>query len=168
MDIGKLREGVHHLNWELGDAFLEAFEGNAIRKGSIQAGLRLERVDTVFRANLEVNGEVMLACDNCLEEIPVPFEKSLAFVIKLTENPRENDEENEVYFVTDSDPRFYVSQHIYDLVNMGLPLRRTCSDPGQTKYCNADMLKRMSDDEQENGGEDGNDPRWDKLKDLFN
>jgi uncharacterized protein len=101
-----------------------------------------------------------------LEQIAIPFKGQLNFVVKISESKEEDDPENEVFYVAESDPRFYVAQHIYDLVNLGIPLRKTCEDPGETPFCNTDMLKRMRPEQgKDEGG--GDDPRWDKLKDLF-
>lgn len=168
IEIGKLTDGVHTLNWRLDAAFFKAFEGSLIEDGDFEATLQLERVEGVFRANLGVDGTVQSPCDNCLEEIAIPFKSTLDFVIKLTAVPTEDDSDNEVFYIMDSDPRFFVSQHIYDLVYLGLPLRKTCTDPGNTKWCNKELLKRLDTDGQINDAEEGNDPRWDKLKDLFN
>jgi len=166
IEIGKLTDGAHTLSWHLDARFFEAFEGSLIKDGSIDATLNLERAEGVFRSTLVVKGEVKTSCDNCLEEIPMTIQNDLDFVIKLTEVPAEDDTDNEVFYVQDNDPRFFVSQHIYDLVHLGLPLRKTCEAPGNTKWCNQELLDKMHDDEQ-NDDEDGNDPRWDKLKDLF-
>lgn len=166
IEIGKLKDGVHVLDWHLDARFFEAFEGSLIKDGSIDATLTLERAEGVFRSTLAVRGEVKASCDTCLEEIPLTIQNDLDFVIKLTDVPAEDDTDNEVFYVQDNDPRFFVSQHIYDLVHLGLPLRKTCEDPGNTEWCNQDVLAKMNDDEHDNG-EDGDDPRWDKLKDLF-
>lgn len=166
-EIGKLIDGVHTMNWRLDAAFFKAFEGSLIREGNMEATLQLERAEGVFRAKLDVVGAVKSPCDNCLEEISIPFQSELNFVIKLTGVPKEDDIDNEVFYILDSDPRFFVSQHIYDLVYLGLPIRKTCEKPGAAAYCNQDVLKRLNTDEQENNAEEGNDPRWDKLKDLL-
>jgi len=167
IEIGKMKDGVHALSWHLDARFFEAFEGSLIKDGSIDASLNLERAEGVFRSYLEVKGEVKASCDNCLEEIPMAIKNDLNFVIKLTEVPTEDDIDNEVFYVQDNDPRFYVSQHIYDLIHLGLPIRKTCEDPGNTEWCNLEILDKMHEDEQNDNDEDGNDPRWDKLKDLF-
>lgn len=167
IDIGKLTDGVHQYSWVLGADFFGAFEGSLISDGVLEARLVLERVENVFRANLQTKGQAYLPCDNCLEQVSIPFEGELDFVVKISDSREEDDSDNEVFYVTESDPRFYVAQHIYDLVNLGLPLRRTCEAPGETPACNIDMLKRMDPEQEKEEGE-GNDPRWDKLKDLFN
>lgn len=168
IEIGKLSDGVHTLNWRLDASFFKAFEGSLIENGDFEATLRLERVEGVFRANLRLKGSVLTPCDNCLEEIAIPLKSELDFVIKLTGVPQEDDSDNEVFYILDSDPRFFVSQHIYDLVYLGLPIRKTCEKPGNTPKCNMEVLKRLNIDEQIDDAEEGNDPRWDKLKDLFN
>ncbi|MDX5321653.1 MAG: hypothetical protein LPK45_11000, partial [Bacteroidota bacterium] len=107
IDLMKLNQGKHLLNWQLQSSFFEAFEGSLIQEGTINAALELERADRVFRAELSVQGEVNSTCDNCLESIPVQIKNSLQFVVKLSEVPVEDDMDNEVYYVQSSDPRFY-------------------------------------------------------------
>lgn len=169
IDLLKLDQGENTLSWRLDSAFFAAFNGSLIEKGDILVNLSMERQDRVFRSSLQVKGEVISTCDNCLEDIPLSIERSLDFVVKLTDVPTDDDVDREVYYVVNNDPTFYVSQHIYDLVHLALPLRKTCEDPGNTSYCNTDLLDKMNaDDEEENNGDGGTDPRWDKLKDLFN
>ncbi|MBI1223246.1 MAG: hypothetical protein GC180_11630 [Bacteroidetes bacterium] len=168
IDLLKLDQGINHLNWHLDTGFFSAFGGSLIEKGKIDAELSLERADRLFRGVLQIKGEVISTCDNCLEEIPISIGRSLEFVVKLADIPTEDDIDREIYYVVNSDPRFYISQHIYDLVHMALPLRKTCENPGNTNYCNKTVLEKLNteDNEQSEGGD--TDPRWDKLKDLFN
>ena len=168
LEIGRLENGHHDFDWSLGDSFFASFDGSLIRKGQLRVLLGIERLDAVFRVSMNGEGEVEKECDNCLAPVRIPFKGHLNFVIKLTDSDQEDDPDHEVYYVKESDPRFYFSQHIYDLVNIGLPLRSTCSDPGASPECNPEMVKRLNQEGQDEQQEEESDPRWDKLKDLFN
>lgn len=167
LDLGRLKNGNHQYSWSLDAEFFKAFEGSLIQDGEMNAMLNLERVEHVFRANLQIDGKVKTACDACLSHIEIPFQNELDFVIRLSSTYKEDDLDNEVFYVMESNPRFYVSQHIYDLVNLSLPLRKTCEDPGNTDFCNTEILNKMNNEDMTTD-DSATDPRWDKLKDLLN
>jgi uncharacterized metal-binding protein YceD (DUF177 family) len=166
LDLGKLKNGIHRMDWVLNATFFQAFEGSLIQEGEMNVVLDLERIENVFSALLSINGKAKVLCDSCLEEIHLPFQNKLKFVVKLTGAYTEDDLDNEVFYVMENNPRFYLSQHIYDMVNLGLPIRKTCEDPGNMEACNLEVLNKLND--SGSAEEEGNDPRWDKLKDLLN
>lgn len=168
LDLLKYDEGKHLLDLEYGDNLFEPVEGSSVQGGSIRATLQMDRHDYIFRCLLRVSGEVKVTCDNCLETIPMKVENELEFVIRLTEVPQENDEDNEIYYVLLGEGKFYPASHVYDLTYLALPIRKVCEKPGKETWCNTEVLEKLNsinDDDTDDGDE--NDPRWDKLKDLL-
>lgn len=164
----KLKDGTHKYEFGIGDDFFGHFENSSLTKGQLEVDLVLQRLDQVFQANLSLKGHIQVNCDACLNEIPLPVSHKLDFVIKLSDIPRENDEDREVYYVQKGEGIFYLSKHIYDLVYIGIPIRKVCEDPGNTKFCNTDVVGKMNELNNDDDTDEGTDPRWDKLKDLLN
>jgi uncharacterized protein len=167
VDVVGLKEGDHRFEWDFGDGFFDSFENSSLKKGEIHAVLDLHKTEHVFRSVLQVKGFVETICDNCLESIRIPVGKRLEMVVKLTETPQEDDPDREVYYVSVSEGKFFVGQHVYDAVYLSLPIRKTCGLTAAAS-CNVEMLKKLStaNDNNSQGGDD-KDPRWDKLKDLL-
>jgi len=167
LDLARLKDGRHSWDFSLGADFFSHFEHSSLKKGQLKVDFDLHKVEHVFQAELRLQGQVFTACDNCLEEIPIAIGDSINFVIKLTDEQREDDQDREVYYIVRNDGKFYLSTHIYDLIYLGLPIKKTCEDPGNSEHCNIGLLDKMDTINENNNEDEGTDPRWDKLKDLL-
>ena len=88
-----LKNGRHDFAFDVDGSLFEAFESPEIRDGACRVRVGLTRSETMLRAEVAIEGYVVVACDRCLEDcrVPVAFEGEL--LVKFSDEIRDYDGE---------------------------------------------------------------------------
>lgn len=160
IDLLKVKGADVH-NFEIDSAFFNAFEESTIKDGHIDIKVSIERTGNTFPTIIEGEGTVKLECDRCLRTIDFPTKSRLELIVKLSEEQKED--EDEIVYVAAGDAVFYLAQHIYDMIYLSLPIRKTCEEANIPGGCDPKVIEKLNSRDDD----DIVDPRWDKLKDLL-
>lgn len=161
-----LRDGLHHFDFKVDDAFFESFEESEIESGNVNIHVTLNKKSTILEFLFELKGDVVVPCDRCLDPVKMEVEYQAPLYFKFGEDTHE--ETDELYIISEQEPEIDLSQFIYEFVHLSLPYRRVHpDDENGNSTCNEDMLKRLAD-LSVNEEKSDTDPRWNNLKDLFN
>lgn len=153
-----LKEGVHHFNFEVGDAFFAGFEGSLVDRSDLKVSLELEKKSTMMVLDFSVGGVIIRECDRCGDPLEVPMDFKQQLFVKYGEE--EADADDNIVFIPQSAFELDVAPYIYESVVLELPLRNVHPE-GQ---CNEAATKIL--DDMNTRAESKIDPRWNKLKDL--
>lgn len=153
-----LKEGVHHFDFEVGDAFFAGFEGSLVDRGDLKVSLELEKKSTMLVLDFSVDGVIIRECDRCGDPLEVPMDFEQQLFVKYGEE--EADADDNIEFIPHSAFEMDVAPYIYESVVLELPLRNVHPE-GQ---CNEAATKIL--DSLNARAESEIDPRWNKLKDL--
>lgn len=161
-----LKLGKHEFDYVITDAFFDDFEYSLVKKASLQCKVELEKQETMLILDFSIKGDIQLTCDKCLAGYPQQVDISEQQIAKFSDEPVDEDEE--VIALGKNDHEINIAGLIYEYINVAVPFIATCGKPGNTPYCDKDMLDRLKElsagDEQE--PEQLNDPRWDALKNI--
>lgn len=160
IDLLKVKGADVH-NFEIDSAFFNAFEESTIKDGHISIKVTIERTGNTFPTIIEGEGTVKLDCDRCLRTIDFPTKSRLELIVKLSETQKED--EDEIVYVPAGEAVFYMAQHIYDMVYLSLPIRKTCEEANIPEGCDPKVIEKLNSKDDD----DNDDPRWEKLKDLL-
>ena len=161
-----LAEGDHEFEFDLEKAFFDEHEILEARNGFIKVIVLLNKTPQLLTLNFELNGNIEIACDRCLEYFNFPIHLRSQLVVKFSENSDEIDEE--IWYINPNENELDLEQYYFDIIAVNMPLQKVHpSDPNGSGGCDKDMLKLLnkhviSEDQK------GIDPRWDKLKNLLN
>lgn len=159
-----LKLGKHDFDYVVGSEFFEEFEYSLVKKANLQCHVVLDKQETMIILDFHIHGTVELTCDRCLSEYNQPVEIREQQVAKFSEE--EIDEDEEIITLNKNDVEIDISGLIYEYITVAVPFISACSNEGNGRDCDKDMLDRLSKlsggDEQEKSG----DPRWDALKKL--
>lgn len=165
-----LKNGLHHLEFDIEDSFFSHFEMSKIKKGSIKLSIDLDKRDNMLVLDFEISGEYDAPCDRCMNQIGVPVEGADQIIIKFVEEPQ--DDTDEVIFRNVKDTHLDLTELIYELIHVQLPINalRDC-EAEDYKYCDHDVLDVLEGetDTDEQDGDDDDDPinpLWQGLKDI--
>ncbi len=161
IDLLKIGESEVY-NFSITPLFFERFEKSNIKEGDIKASITIKPSSTAYATTIQNQGTVKVECDRCLNLIDFPVESEMAFVIKLTE--QEKEDEDDIVYVSAREAVFTASQHIYDSIYLSLPIRKTCDAANIAGGCDKMVIKKL---EREDDDIETIDPRWNKLKDLL-
>jgi len=115
------------------------------------------------------NGTINVNCDVTNEPFDLPIENEFFLVVKFGEEY--NNENEEILIIPYGEYEINVQQYIYELIVLGVPSKRV--HPGvEDGTLESDILEKLDElSPKEKTIKTNNeeiDPRWDKLKNLFN
>lgn len=168
-----LKPGVHIYNYDIKDSFFESYGQQDFTNCNATIKLSLEKNNGFMQLHFDVAGTVDIECDRCGN----PFTKELwdefDIIVKLVEEPEtmnENEEDPDVYYISRGESHLYLSDWIFEFVNLSVPTQRKCADDENGKsLCNQDVIEKLKQMEAEVSKEVK--PLWlglDKFKDLEN
>ncbi len=141
--LNGLAAGKNEFSWQAGKEFFEAFENAEILDAEFVVNAVAEKSGRYFGIDCEIDGQVTVTCDRCLEDLGIPIETDIMLSVKFGNEETSEDHqegEREIIFVPEGDAEFDMSQIIYDYVCLALPMQRhhdegEC-DPETMKYLN--------------------------------
>lgn len=139
-----LKNGRHDFTFEVDKTLFEAFESPDIRDGHCDVAVALERSETMLSLSVTLAGNVVVACDRCLEDCRVPVDYEGRLLVKFSDEIREYD--GDVLWLSPAESEVDLSQYIYESIVLALPYQRVHPDGG----CDPEMLRRfriVSDEE---------------------
>ena len=158
-----LKEGRHEYEFEIGDEFFEDFENSEIKRGELKTAVTLVKRSTHMELNIRIEGFVKLTCNRCLEEYEQRVEADSDLLIKSGEQWEEVNDE--VVMIPQGEDALDLSQFVYEIVHLGLPIGRYHPDDESGKStCNPEMLEKLDQHIAEH--DNNSDPRWSDLGKL--
>jgi uncharacterized metal-binding protein YceD (DUF177 family) len=154
-----LKIGKHEFDFQIGQAFFEAFENSEITRSEILVRLELEKSTNMLILQFEAEGSFESACDRCALPIDVPFTASERVIVKFGDEAYE--ETDEIILLSHDTHEIDVAHRIYEMILLNLPLKRVHED---IKDCDPSVIERLSIDKSSE--EEPIDPRWEALKKL--
>lgn len=179
IEVIKYLEGIHEIDFEIGDSFLQNFEDNElVEKGNLIVRIKMKVGANVIEMDFHISGKVVLTCDRSLE----PFDQPLDFHEKMLYKfgSEEKDIDENVMMITRDTPKVNVAQLIYEFILLALPAKKIHPDyrnemddeeyEGEGIYAYIDGQDSNDPDGNSESAEDNEpvDPRWDLLKKLKN
>ena len=162
-----LKVGKHTFNFEVDNAFFEAFEESEIKHGNLDVDVKLNKQNQMIDLNITIDGTVEVTCDRCLEEFDIPISYEGSLYVKFSETRSEED--SEIIILSTDDSEMNISQYIYESICLSLPIQRYHGMKGTKSKCNKEMLAKLKSLTVKNAKKEDNDeidPRWSKLKDI--
>jgi uncharacterized protein len=161
----QLDNGSHNFDYQLGDAFFEAFENSKITKADISAQVVLTKEQAhMFDLDFFITGKAEMVCDRCLDNFYLPIKNEFNLLVKLTEKEREN--EHDITYLPMNTFQINIANYLYEIICLAIPMQVKCEDSGEKK-CNKEVEKKLNELNASNK-EMEIDPRWDELKKLIN
>lgn len=170
--------GVQEVEYHLGKQFFIDMESSDIKDADLEVKLVVSHKNDCYDMAFAINGEIVLICDRCLDDLQFPVDATYHIVVKYGEDYC--DDSDELLIIPESDNYLNVAYMLYDTVSLAIPIKHVHAQ-GKCNRAMSAMLKkhraRNADDEYA-GSEDGvaddydatepetTDPRWDELKKL--
>ena len=164
--LNGLAAGENTFSWHAGREFFEAFENAEILDADLDVSVVVEKSGRYVGVDCEVDGELTVSCDRCLEDLKMPVETDIMLSLKFGDGESAEDHqegEREIVFVPEGDAEYDLSQIIYDYVCLALPMQRHHEEGG----CNPDALKHLADSRPSEVVEIGSDNPFAALKDML-
>lgn len=154
--------GKHHFEFAIADSFFDEFEYSLVKKADLQCLVELEKQETMLILNFHIKGIIDATCDKCLSQYPQQLDIHEQQIAKFGEE--EISEDEEIIILNKNDHQIMLAGLIYEYINVAMPFIAICNDPGNTPYCDKEMLDSLNKLAVNNEQDEQADPRWDALK----
>lgn len=172
--------GVHEFEYHLGKQFFVDMESADIHDADLDVKLTVNHKPDFYDLAFAIEGEIVLLCDRCLDDLHFPVDADYHIVVKYGEDYC--DDSDELLIIPESDNYLNVAYMVYDTVSLAIPIKHVHA-PGKCNKAMSAMLKkhraRKADDEDAeledalidemetmDDSSQATDPRWDELKKL--
>ena len=163
IDLKGLKDEETSLEFTLDDTYLKALDGADVKKGSLHVSVSIRKATGFFEFNFHTDGEIVIPCDRCLDDMTLPVDTDNCLIVKLGSV---YSEEDDVIVVPENEGILDMAWLIYEFVALVIPIRHVHA-PGKCNPAMTQALEELSSDRSSD--EESNqpiDPRWAKLKDL--
>ncbi len=153
-------------NYILTKDYFQALENSEISNGDVKAKLNIIKQSGYFIFEFNLEGSVWIECTRCLDDMQQPINYSDTIKVKLSEKESENDD---IVTVSQQDGIINVAWYLYEFIMLNIPLVHTHNE----NECNKEVLSKLngyitqSDEIETENKKEEIDPRWAKLKNIF-
>jgi uncharacterized metal-binding protein YceD (DUF177 family) len=162
--IGLPKE-VQTFEYNLDKEFFSQYEHALIQDGDIAVIVRLDNRFEPYTLDFFVSGTVPAECDKCAAELRLQLEATYRVYVKFDEDPDSlKDDGLEVLFMGRDEPEIDLEPYLYDFVSLAVPMLKVCDNPGNTPYCDKEVVKLLNGEQIEE--QPKIDPRWEGLNQL--
>lgn len=150
VDLKGMATDTVSYRWQADNDFFSAVQGPEIRQGLLDVALRVKRTSGAYELEFQLQGEVEVTCDRCLESMNQPIDAFCTLRVVMGEDFVDD---GDVVVIPEREGVIDVAWNIYEFAALQIPLRHVHPD------CEA--LSESSEEERV-------DPRWADLKKLIN
>ena len=163
-----LGEGRHQYKFEIEDSFFEKFPESEIKKAQIFAEVEMLVSKDLLTLNIKLKGTAELRCDRCLDFFNYPILYKTALFADFGETNSDLSDADNKITINNKACEIVLDKHFYDYTHLSLPYKRFHpTDENGNSTCNTKMTK-IIEKYALKGNNETVDPRWDKLKSLYN
>ena len=141
--------------WTLDDAFFASLDQELISQGHVDVALRVKKTSGAFELQFQMDGEVTVPCDRCLDPMQQPIHGTHQLNAILGDS---FSDDGELITVPEAEGIIDLAWNIYEIVALLIPTSHVHPE-GQ---CNTDMAQRL----EQHMATKQTDARWDALKAL--
>lgn len=160
--FSSLKEGMHHFEFEVTPEFFKQFEYSLIHEAHVNVKISMEKRSNMLLFDFKFKGEVHTDCARCTEDVMVPVSGSEELIVKFGDE--QINETDEILIIDENAFEIDLSQQIYEYIHLLLPERNVHKN---IKDCDQTVIEKLNKLSVKKDSE-GDDPRWDALKNLKN
>lgn len=144
INLAHVAEAAKRLDIELTDRFFADLEQEEISGGDIHAEIFVRATaGDIYNVQVKVKGNVIVACDRCLD--PLQIEVEASDTLKVKDADPEDCDANDMLYLEANNPCYDFSWQVYEIIETSLPMQRVHPE-GE---CNKDMVSYILTDDNE-------------------
>lgn len=175
LPIKSMPIGSQEFDYQIDKQFFINMEDNDVRNADVKVHLVVEHKNDYYDMQFTMQGEVVVACDRCLDDLVIPVDTAYHVIVKYGDDYR--DDSDEYLEIPYSDADINVSYMIHDTIALAIPIKHV-HPAGKCNRAMSSILKKhraAGEDEEleeelmeeiDEMDSTPADSRWDKLKDL--
>lgn len=167
-----LKPGIHIYEYRIEDKFFTHYGEQDFKNCAANVKLSLDKKNGFMQLKFDIDGTLETNCDRCGNQLPLQLWDEFNIIVKMVDEPEvmnEQEEDPDVYYISRGESHLYLSDWIYEFINLSIPLQKMCSEQEMGgSNCNQEVLEKLRQMEEE-ARKDQHKTVWkglDKFKDL--
>ena len=164
-----LADGKHEFSYDISKKLLEDYGETEILDLNIKVDAFMLKTSRHLGFEFHFEGDVLVQCDRCLDKLKLSLNFDNNLIVTFGEETSDITDIDDRMVLSYKEDKMELVKHFYDYINLQIPLQKVHpDDENGYSTCNKKMLDNI---EKHMGGEsspDEVDPRWGKLKNLYN
>lgn len=142
INLRTLAQGRSKHSFKLKKEFFESFGNEDITPDGLVLEVEVDKSHRRVGAFCEVKGNVVVACDRCMEDLSLEVDIEKDFTIKFTSYASEDEQTDEgIILLESNDGDLDLSQVMYDYIILSLPLIKVHPE-GE---CDPEVMKKLEE-----------------------
>jgi uncharacterized metal-binding protein YceD (DUF177 family) len=163
-----LKKEVHHFEYQLDASFFTNAENLGIQSADIHIAISLDKRIEPFIIDVLINGSITTECDKCASLVAIPVIGNHTLYVKFSGGDSIHDSlDDDILIIHREEPEIDLSPFLHDYVHLSLPVSKVCVDPGNTDYCDKEVV-RILEQMKNNIEPKQNNGLWQSLEKLKN
>ncbi len=133
-----LGSGSFDYHFDIDNEFFSGFEGSEITAGNCGVDVQLQRGESMLELDVVIEGDVVVACDRCLDDCPIAIDYEGRLIVKFSSEVEDYD--GEIMWLSPAESEIDLSQYIYESIVLSLPYQRVHAE-GE---CNEEMISKFA------------------------
>ncbi len=158
--------GSHQYEFEVTNSFFESRDYSEIHGAKVNVKLTLLKQSSIIQLNFTIEGVVDVTCDRCTKAYDVKISSYEEMLLKFGDIEEEHPEN--VMILPHGENELDISQPLYELISLALPLRKVPCEEDKTFICDEATIKKLNEISSDSPEQNPGLSIWDKLKDINN
>jgi len=154
VDLKGMQSDTVSYHWQADNDFFSAVQGPEIKHGLLDVALRVKQTSGAYELEFQLQGEVEVSCDRCLEPMSQPIDAQCVLRVRMGDDYADD---GDVVTIPEQDGIINVAWHIYEFAALQIPLRHVHEE-----------CESIASSPNPSPEEEGSDPRWNELRKLVN
>lgn len=169
IELQKLSLGHSRQDFKINRNFFEEFNYSDIKNANIIVKTEIEAKTSSVSLDFTIEGTLEVECDVCLDYFNLEINSSNSIFLRIndrSEGIEEQFEDDNKINISKTKKYIDLKKHLFDFIVLSLPMKKVHPiDEFGNRTCNPEYLSKLEELEPNNNKKD---PRWDKLKQIFN
>ena len=162
-----ISDGRHNFLFFISKKFFENIEYSEIKNGNLSVNIGMNKNPQYLLFEIKISGKVEVICDRCLDYFYMLVDYSGKLYGKFVNERKELEED--CIALLPFDEMADLTHYIYESIILSLPSQRFHPiDKNGKSSCNKFMINKLKKLSKTGSVKNENDPRWNKLKELYN
>ena len=166
-----LKPGIHVYEYRIEDKFFIPYGEQDFKNCMANVKLSLDKKNGFMQLRFDVDGTLETSCDRCGNQLPMQLWDEFNIIVKMVDEPEvmnEQEEDPDVYYISRGESHLYLSDWIYEFINLSIPLQKMCKENEiGGPLCNKEVLEKLRKME-EAAQKDNNQTVWKGLDQFKN
>ncbi len=163
-----LKKEVHHFEYQLDASFFTNVEKLGIQSADIHIAVSLDKRIEPYVIDVLINGSITTECDKCASSVDIPVIGNHTLYVKFSGvDSDETSIDDDILVLHREESEIDLYPFLHDYVYLSLPISKVCEDPGNTQYCDKEVVRILEQMKNNNVPEQKNN-LWQSLEKLKN